>query len=67
LDTRTHRRLRLDRRLIHRRGWIPAQELERELAALPDASDKAAASHPEGEENAAASREDAEASSAAGD
>jgi hypothetical protein len=32
--------LRLDKRLIRRRGWIPAEELRRELDALPDVSDK---------------------------
>jgi len=33
-------KLRLDRRLIRRAGWISEQELERELAALPDLSAK---------------------------
>jgi hypothetical protein len=33
-------KLRLDRRLIRRSGWISAQELEQELAALPDVSEK---------------------------
>jgi hypothetical protein len=33
-------KLRLDRRLIRRSGWISQQELERELAALPDVSAK---------------------------
>ena len=42
MDTRTQRRLRLDRRLTDRRGWIAPEDLERELAALPDVSDKAA-------------------------
>jgi len=36
------RKLRLDRRLIGRRGWLPKEELERELAALPDVSHKIA-------------------------
>jgi hypothetical protein len=36
------RKLRLDRRLMDRRGWIAPQELERELAALPDVSAKVA-------------------------
>ena len=36
------RRLRLDRRLIRRRGWLPEEDLERELTALPDASHKIA-------------------------
>ena len=33
--------LRLDRRLARRRGWITQDELEKELAALPDVADKA--------------------------
>ena len=36
------RDLRLDRRLVRRRSWIPRQELERELAELPDVSHKIA-------------------------
>jgi len=34
--------LRLDRRLLKRRGWISKADRERELAALPDVSDKIA-------------------------
>ena len=37
------RALTLDRRLIRRRGWISAEELEQELAGLPDVSDRIAA------------------------
>jgi len=33
--------LRLDRRLMSRRGWISRDELEHQLQALPDVSDKA--------------------------
>jgi hypothetical protein len=33
--------LRLDRRLVGRRGWIPQPEIDREIAALPDVSAKA--------------------------
>jgi hypothetical protein len=33
-------KLRLDRRLIRRSGWISGKELEQELAALPDVSEK---------------------------
>ena len=33
--------LRLDRRLAQRRGWISPEELEKELAALPDVAEKA--------------------------
>jgi hypothetical protein len=36
------RRLRLDRRLIRRRGWLSKEDLERELTALPDVSHKIA-------------------------
>jgi hypothetical protein len=36
------RKLQLDRRLIHRRGWISKTELEKQLAELPDVSDKIA-------------------------
>ena len=32
--------LRLDRRLLRRRGWISPEDLEEQLAALPDAADK---------------------------
>jgi hypothetical protein len=50
------RKLRLDRRLTDRRGWIPHQELARELAALPDVSDKVAPpeAEPEGSGSEAA-------------
>jgi hypothetical protein len=40
------RKLRLDRRLLDRRGWISREELERELAALPDLSGKVAPLEP---------------------
>lgn len=46
------RALALDRRLIRRRGWVPAAELERELAALPDVSDQIAEPEEELEEQA---------------
>ena len=32
--------LRLDQRLRRRRGWLSAEEREKELAKLPDVSDK---------------------------
>lgn len=35
------RGIRLDRRLLQRRGWIDPEELDRELAGLPDVSEKA--------------------------
>lgn len=34
------RDLRLDRRLLNRRGWISAQDLEEALSSLPDVADK---------------------------
>ncbi len=42
MDRDTLSKLRLDRRLIRRRDWIAAEDLERELDALPDVSDKIA-------------------------
>ncbi len=41
MNNESIRKLRLDRRLIRRRGWIEEQELARELEDLPDAADKA--------------------------
>jgi hypothetical protein len=35
------RNLRLDKRLLRRRGWVDPPELEKELEALPDAASKA--------------------------
>jgi hypothetical protein len=35
------RKLRFDRRLLRRRGWVDPEELEKELADLPDVSHKA--------------------------
>jgi len=35
-------KLRLDRRLINRRGWVSKAELEKELETLPDVSHKIA-------------------------
>ena len=42
MDRESTRRLRLDQRLIRRRGWVSEEELQRELAALPDVSHKIA-------------------------
>lgn len=39
--------LRLDRRALRRRGWITSEELRRELAALPDVTDKIEETGPE--------------------
>ncbi len=52
MDRESMRRLRLDRRLIRRRGWVSEEELERELTALPDVSHKIA---PVGDEASAPS------------
>lgn len=40
------RKLKLDRRLLERRGWVSKEEVERALAELPDVADKAAPSEP---------------------
>lgn len=40
MDRQSRERLRLDRRLIRRRGHLPPEDLERELAALPDVGAK---------------------------
>ena len=42
MDSNSMKQLRLDQRLIRRRGWISKDELERELSALPDSSHKVA-------------------------
>ena len=41
MDRESKERLRLDRRLIERRGHITREELERALAELPDVAAKA--------------------------
>ncbi len=40
MDLESLRKLRLDRRLIRRRGWISENQLQKDLEALPDVSDK---------------------------
>jgi len=40
MDPNSLRNLRMDRRLHQRRGWIPDDELARELESLPDAASK---------------------------
>ncbi len=42
MDRETISKLRLDKRLISRRGWISPDDLDRELEALPDVSSKIA-------------------------
>lgn len=57
MDRRSTAKLKLDRRLIRRRGWISKEDLERELAALPDVSAKMADPEPQGGDAAAADRD----------
>jgi len=40
MDRQSRERLRLDRRLIRRRGHMSQEELERALGALPDVASK---------------------------
>ena len=42
MDRETISKLRVDRRLIRRRGWISPEDLEQALEALPDVSHKIA-------------------------
>jgi hypothetical protein len=42
MNRETIAKLRIDRRLILRRGWISPEDLERELESLPDVSGKSA-------------------------
>ncbi len=42
MDDESLKKLRLDKRLIGRRGWIANEELQSALEALPDSSDKIA-------------------------
>ena len=55
MNRKTLQDLRLDRRLLRRRGGITGEALERELAALPDVSDKIAPPEPEPEPPASGS------------
>jgi hypothetical protein len=47
MDQSSTAKLRLDQRLTGRRNWISKEELEKELAALPDVSNKIAEQDPE--------------------
>ncbi len=42
MNRETTEKLRLDRRLMDRSGWLSKAEREKSLAALPDVSDKIA-------------------------
>ena len=52
-------KLRHDRRLLHRRGWMSDAERQRALEALPDVSSKATTLGAESREDAPASDETA--------
>ena len=52
MDRESLDRLRFDRRLQNRRGWLAPGELERHVQTLPDVSDKL--TKLAGDENAAA-------------
>lgn len=42
MDRESMKQLELDVRMLRRRSWISAEELEKRLAELPDVADKAA-------------------------
>jgi len=42
MDNEAAARLKFDRRLADREGWVDTEELENELEALPDCTDKIA-------------------------
>ncbi len=52
MDRRSVENMKLDRRLINRRGWIAPEDLQRELAALPDVSHKVASDDPNSKSSA---------------
>jgi hypothetical protein len=57
-------KLRLDRRLLHRRGWMSEAERRRALEALPDVSSKATTLGAESHEDESAPASDETASGA---
>ena len=58
MDQRSIEKLKFDRRLERRRGWVDGKDVVRELESLPDSADKVA--EPE-EREAAAPPEEGEA------
>jgi len=56
MNLEDERRLKFDRRLASRRGWVSPEELSAEISSLPDASDKIA---PANDGDANAEREEA--------
>jgi hypothetical protein len=61
MNLEAERKLKFDRRLHRRSGWISKQELESELSDLPDAADKIYVPEEEPEAPAAAAAEPAPA------
>jgi hypothetical protein len=55
MDNESTARLKFDRRLATRRDWVEPDELEQELASLPDAADKMVALDEQGEASQEAS------------
>ena len=66
MDVESTDKLKLDLRLIRRRGWISQADLERALEALPDVASKATRPKPAGSEGDAGSGSAAEAPPAGG-
>jgi hypothetical protein len=58
MDRDSMQKLRLDRRLIKRRGWIDSKQLEQALEKLPDVAHKIA--EPEADVEEAQSQDSAE-------
>lgn len=52
MDRESIKKLKVDRRLIDRRGWISKADLDKELESLPDTSDKIAPPDEESNEGA---------------
>ena len=54
MNRESMKQLRLDRRLMNRQGWISQKDLQGELEALPDVSDKVAPADDESDDRTAA-------------
>ena len=66
MDRESLDRLRFDRRLQHRRGWLAPGELDRHVQALPDLTDKLTTLAAQEEGGAAAESGSADPSAGAG-
>lgn len=66
MDRESLDRLRFDRRLQNRRGWLAPGELDRHVEALPDVGDKMTTLAGEEEAAAAAAQDSGSASNAGG-